>query len=1065
MFTKISQLGKTFTDEISRINDEVNNQASNEQRQLTEPDIARRILDSNTPDISEITKPEDLKNTGSNANNQDFITKNEQTGDVQANDSCENKADSSSNIKNDDDDNNNNSSKEELVSKNYNPQGDQKPNDLIPGTQIRLSSLPPEIRSRLIKYFKYEKKYPQLYDAYKLEKKKTALIQAFENMLKEKTPCSSIGELNAVRDYLNGLENKGKMLTAELSKITVEKKDSDAEIMSLNQKVKDLQKALTSKKADETQELANLKSELTQMKEKNLVLSETTENYNKILNENKELQQEINQLKETTVNNEEIEKLNSENVDLHSKLQKSQEKNDELSFNFKKLEDEFNNFKIFHQNEKDSFEEQSKELTIKLSGLEKNLASTKKLNDLFREKVESLTNEKKEQINGSNTVSEQSARSKKSKNKNKNKNKNQKINSDSLEEPQNLKTTEIVEQSNIESTSSLSATKSSLEIEVIELRHKLEDAESSYNNEVSRYKILEKSLREKNDEIEELKDMVRDVGDSLVESQKLNKEQDDTDKLLAKAKGELEEKLNELEMLRLQNSNALTDYEKTKSSLTKKVDDLSNNIKDLESTLTKKNSELLLLQKKNDDFNSKTKDLEKLLSKLKTSEQQLQNQVKALTSEKITLVTEIESLKKHAADENSSKNEIQNLKTQISRKERILSDAESRIKFLQEEKSKINDSMIELRVQNKELKLHETSHQEIKDNLTKLNETLKSEIKDGSLRINQLSLENTKLMKKVEQLQDQYNEVKHIKLSSNDQIESFKKRVEELRMRTKEYENRIDMLQEELTQSRNMLQERTREMTTMRKLLMDNEEAQNSDRKELKSKFDRLLEEKEKSDNESLLTLRNKQREVDDLKRKNTDMTLKLEQLETLKTSLEGKLNESLISKSENVTNTRHSMMKSNSKSTSEENDYNSKIIESLRSSLEKTEVRIREIEDLNTKLRIANQDSSDKLIRMNKKYKLLSQQYKRRLSETSTPSSRNNSFVAVSDAALHPAVQNDDGTQDENEDIKEKSVYIKNVLLGFLEHKEQRQMLLPVIKMLLYMSDEDAKKLNELLV
>ena len=52
----------------------------------------------------------------------------------------------------------------------------------------------------------------------------------------------------------------------------------------------------------------------------------------------------------------------------------------------------------------------------------------------------------------------------------------------------------------------------------------------------------------------------------------------------------------------------------------------------------------------------------------------------------------------------------------------------------------------------------------------------------------------------------------------------------------------------------------------------------------------------------------------------------------------------------------------------------------------------------------------------------------------------------------------------DIEEEIKEKSVYIKNVLMGFLEHKEQRQMLLPVIKMLLFMSDDDTKKLTELL-
>ena len=41
-----------------------------------------------------------------------------------------------------------------------------------------------------------------------------------------------------------------------------------------------------------------------------------------------------------------------------------------------------------------------------------------------------------------------------------------------------------------------------------------------------------------------------------------------------------------------------------------------------------------------------------------------------------------------------------------------------------------------------------------------------------------------------------------------------------------------------------------------------------------------------------------------------------------------------------------------------------------------------------------------------------------------------------------------------------EKIAYIKNVLLGFLEHKEQRNQLLPVISMLLQLDSTDEKRL-----
>ncbi|GAV27129.1 hypothetical protein PMKS-000590 [Pichia membranifaciens] len=1059
MFSKISQLSKTFADEINRINDEVNSPNSGEQSQLADPEIAKRIIATQTPDISEIDTPESVTAEDSASEEQrelggsagpankgsEDVTQVKLGSDLGPSIESETRANSTEPNKS-------------LGQKDGSLQQNRDARIFVPGTEVKLLSLPPEIRSRLNKYFKYEKKYPQLYEAYKIEKKKTALIHAFENMLKEQTPCSSIGELNAVRDYLVGINNQGKMLNSELAKTAKDKKAADDKISALNQKIKDLQKALTSRNTDEANELQNLREEIQLLKSESSKRTDLVSQVNSLTSEKQQLQDELREYETLKSKLDELQDAKSDGQQIRDQLDASMKEKEEQSERLRVAEKDLENLKALYGNYESNSKAQYEESKARIIDLEKQLESSKKLNDLFKDKLETLTSEAKNTTSVSAstpTASSQSKNSRKKKNKKQNQNNNK-----AIEEPQNSKTTETL-------IPDISTGINSPEVELIEAKHELDKLNTRYEEEVSKNKELEKSIREKSTEIEELKDMLRNVGDSLVESQKENKTTHDLEKVLEQTKSELEAKLHELEMLRLQNSNALTDYEKTKASLSKKVHENVEKVEELQSLLDKKTLEAESLQKKVDDLFSNTRNLESLLSKNKTNEKSLQEKLTSITEEKNKLASELELLRKSTANDSVNKSELQNIKTQLARKERVLVEAENKIKFLQEEKSKVNDHMIELKVQNKELKNQEASYQEAKGNLTRLNEKLKSEVNEGTLKINKFSLENTKLAKKLEELQDQYNEVKHIKSSSNDQVESLKRRVEELTMRNKEYENRIDVLQEELTQSRNMLQERTREMTTMRKLVMDNEETQNLDRKELKSKFDRLLEEKEKADNEALLTIRNKQREIEELKRKQSDLSSQLEELEAKNSTLSIEIKNLSDHKQSEEFQRFTSNGASKEKSIQEVSDYNSKIIETLRESLNKTEARLREIEEMNAKLRTVNQDSSDKLIRLNKKYKLLSLQYKRRMSESSAHSSRKNSFVTTNDVVdaklLHPAV--DGEKQYDNEDLKEKSIYIKNVLMGFLEHKEQRQMLLPVIKMLLYMSDDDTKKLNELFV
>lgn len=92
-----------------------------------------------------------------------------------------------------------------------------------------------------------------------------------------------------------------------------------------------------------------------------------------------------------------------------------------------------------------------------------------------------------------------------------------------------------------------------------------------------------------------------------------------------------------------------------------------------------------------------------------------------------------------------------------------------------------------------------------------------------------------------------------------------------------------------------------------------------------------------------------------------------------------------------------------------------------------------------------------------------MSQQFRRRSSAASMNSS---SSMDRSNDTTTQSVTADNEITGENtkNDDNERAIYIRNVLFGFLENKDQRDMLLPVMKTLLVMSDDDEQKFVKLL-
>ncbi|KAG7895647.1 hypothetical protein KL936_000355 [Ogataea polymorpha] len=898
MFSKISQIGKNLTDEISRINDEVNSnrkQGSTSPNAGIDPSTASRILSTQTPEPDSMTQPKELSiPEPTNEANTISIT--------------------------------------------------------VPGTNIKFMDLPPEIRSRMRRFIKYDEKYPLLFEAYKAEKRKTVVIQAFEAMLRELTPCSSIGEIDAVREYIGGLKSKTAFLESELRQAVAKEAERKRNL----------------------EELDRLRSE-----------SRTPDNG------------EVEALKR------QVEELREQLADAQAKESQQRETFDQEKANFDKRLSGV-------QSEKEKLESQVTEL-------QKSLESSSRLTQLFKEKVAALNEELKSQKE--NDISNDNSKPNEGPKKGKKKKKGQ------------------------------AAKSPNSDAELIKLRHQVEVLEAKAS-EAERFEKeaadLAKQVKSQKDEIENQRDMLRDVGDSLVTAKdELKKSQEQ----YREKTEELERVKADLEVLRIQNSDAVKDYERAKSSLEKKLASLEESqTKGVVDETSSKDAVIESLKKQIEDLKL---GFEKNFKDVGEENGQLQKRINSLNKEKAALEKQISELAGLKEREVQLKLDLSSAQSLLTRKDRLLDEKESRLKYLEEEKTKLNDSVIELKVQVSELKTRINSDLEAKNAALTKNETLRKDYNELMLRLNKVSTENNRLMKNYEEIKDRYEDLQNSKMSSSDEVKTIKRRCEELSMRNREYESRMEVLQEELSEARSMLQERTREAGTIRKLLIETEDSQNSNLKELNARLEKLAEEKEALERESTLTMKKKQRELDDLKSNLESMRDELDALRRDKTSVEAKLLEQ-----ENALRDVENSEKQRKENTSER-DY--KLLESLRQTLQQSEAQIRDLETINSKLRKANEETSQKLMRLNKKYKLLSQQYRttrdRRESVASFESDKSSPVMTRS-------TSDGDLTSESQPDTKEKMEYVKNVILGFLEHKEQRGILLPVIKTLLYLNDSDEKRL-----
>ena len=91
--------------------------------------------------------------------------------------------------------------------------------------QQRSEELPTEVRVKLRKLDRLESRYQDLLKAYRIAHARVSLIEPFEASLRENTPFASIGDPQALVEYLNQTTLKGEMVLDELRRVASERDD------------------------------------------------------------------------------------------------------------------------------------------------------------------------------------------------------------------------------------------------------------------------------------------------------------------------------------------------------------------------------------------------------------------------------------------------------------------------------------------------------------------------------------------------------------------------------------------------------------------------------------------------------------------------------------------------------------------------------------------------------------------------------------------------------------------------------------------------------------------------
>lgn len=531
-------------------------------------------------------------------------------------------------------------------------------------------------------------------------------------------------------------------------------------------------------------------------------------------------------------------------------------------------------------------------------------------------------------------------------------------------------------------------------------------------------KSLKQEVEAKEHDLEQLRDSLKEVGNELVTAK------DDAKVARDQLSQKFEQQIKELQ----DKQNAVTQvFSGKEATLTEELNKAKAVVSDLESKQKTSDEQVASTNKALAAAKAKLTDTQAVLKEKEAQILKLEKSLEVQTQENTKLKERIDELSKFKSADSSLKLEILSLLSSVAHKDELIRELQTSLSQKDKEKEQLNNTIATVKATNSELLRTNRDLLGEKSAMISKHEAAVERSNVLSTQLSKIQAERQSVITELESLKHKHNALLRSLATAAEDAQEYKHQYEELSMRTKETLIKIDNLEDELSDARNLLQERTREAATIRRMLIEAEEEHSIKVAEYKSEIRTLTNEKTESEMGFQSLLKKRQHEIDEIKATCEQYVKRISHLEETCEQLRLKaeplkkasgVNEEELEKRKALENT----------------------IEELRTSLQASAKKLKDTEQMNSVLKKLNDESGLKFERLFKNYKHITQQY-RQMKENSEKATvvKSEPAPAKSDANVP---------------------YLKNVLVGFLEHKDQREQLLPVLKMLFALDDKDERTL-----
>lgn len=934
----------------------------------------------------------------------------------------------------------------------------------------------PDLQKRLNKLSKYETKYPELLKAYRALQAQDSNVKVFEKVLSDLTPATSVLDVEAFQQWANNFTLKAEMSMAELRRVSKEMESLQADVKSEREKyesesserairtehlesslrnaesvvidtdrIKELENALAAKKGElETTKTAALRQDEDLRAELETTKAEAADIQDQLLKAQRTITISDKQLE---VEKERVSRHQLEASNEYSAMQQSRDS----------LRKELIDLKVSHAQEIHKIVSQQ---TVS-SGTNPSVAT-------------SLENVDESQSQPDGTQLSKAQR------KRKNKKKASAKATDELENP--IKETEMICESELATARSiledqpqiaaLMKERDNLQLELLTLRAQSE----AFTDDRSAYERTIKKLREHQESVEEMRDMVKDVGNDLVEARDEVKELSSQHLKHVQDIGELR-----LSVEALEQENA--ELKKKLASL----DTLSLDTADIEEAKNAANEAQSKLLVSEDMLKRVTRDLdiaEKLSAerfkdlastkdtlRLQTSElNELRRQSQRVAGEKSSLEVTLRStearIKALERAEKDRRDELEKSQKNLTSREKELKVIQSAFKEEEMRRKSEETRAASLKSEVNKLTSLRDSIIASRNELTSQVSSMKADLDSSEAKMASLQLLKNKLTLERDAAQEELQLGKAKFASSYSLMESQQEQTIDMQHRLRESIEHQEAMEDELSEAQRQLTERGREAETLRRLLSEIEGGQESRLREMRERMDSAISERDKAEDEAAFLGKKRAREVEDLKERLLDIERTQRKLVLEKQDLTA-LNETLQKAAEQARIDRGA----SERDAKEMRDTMSELSQSMR----EAESQISTLEGDREALRAAIKESTNKIDRLTadlhakddllnklrtERAHLLDRQepFQSPLQARRTSHQRTDSMSSVpgSPSLLRsPSMQSISLAERPREKSEVDREYIKNVLFQFLEHKEKRKYLMPAISKLLLLSKQ----------